>query len=87
MGEAGAGQMQMRSVGMVDRRDQPALAVGGVEIDGLAETLALDQRGKAAAAAGRLQRQRVDALGAVHDPRGAVSARDDLDHVRPVDDL
>ena len=87
MGEAGAGEMQMRSVGMVDRRDQPALAVGGVEVDGLAETLALDQRGQAAAAAGGFQGKRVDAFRAVHDPRGAVGARDHLDHVRPVDDL
>ncbi len=87
MGQAGAGEVQMRGVGMVDRRDQPALAVGGVEIDGLAETLALDQRGEAAAAARRLQRERVDAFRAVHDPRGAVGARHHLDHVRPVDDL
>ena len=87
MGQAGAGQVQMRGVWMVDRRDQPALTVGGVEIDGLAETLALDQRGEAGAAARRLQRERVDAFRAVDDPRGAVGARHHLDHVRPVDDL
>ena len=44
MGQAGAGEMQMRRIGMVDRRVQPALGLGGVEVDRLAEALALDQR-------------------------------------------
>jgi len=45
MGKAGAREMKVRGVGVIDRRDQPALAVGSVEVDGLAEPLALDQRG------------------------------------------
>ncbi len=33
MRQSGAGEMEMRRVGMVDRRQKPALLVGGVEID------------------------------------------------------
>ena len=33
MGEAGAGQVQVRGIGMVDRREQPALGDDRVEID------------------------------------------------------
>ncbi len=52
MRQAGAGQMQVRRVGMIDRRNQPALPVGGLQIDSLAEAFALDQRDKADPAPG-----------------------------------
>ena len=59
MGEAGAGEVQMRRVGMADRRDQPALVDRRRRGRRSRRALALDRaRRRLAAAARRLQRQR-----------------------------
>ena len=46
MGEPGAGEVQMRGVGMADRRHHPPLRIGGLEVDDVAEPALLHDLGE-----------------------------------------
>ena len=87
MGQPGAGEVEMRRIGMADRRRQPPLRVGGGEVDRFAETLRSSSTVEARAGARGLQRQRIDAAGAVDQPGAAADARDDAWISPPVDQL
>ena len=60
MGEARAGQMQMRRIGMGDRRQETAFGIGLFEIDGIAQTMGGNDIGKALAAIGGFHGKRIN---------------------------
>lgn len=76
MGEAGAGQDEMRGIGMVDRRHQPPRFQLGGEIDLAGNAERIDRLRQRPAALDRLQRQRAD-IGDAGDEPGPVLPRRD----------
>lgn len=67
VGQPGPGEVQMGRIGMDDRRGEPSVAIGCIEIHDAPDADPVDQRGERNAAAGRLQRQRVDGTLAIED--------------------
>ena len=61
----------MRRIGMVDRREQPALAEGFEQIDGLTHGQPLYGYLKAQAIVDRAARQLIGGLNAADQPRGS----------------
>ena len=60
MGEPGAGDIKMRRIGMIDRRQHAALGEDRVDADGAAVALGGDQLGQPLAAGDRLLREVID---------------------------
>ncbi|MNL21451.1 hypothetical protein D3C87_1427410 [compost metagenome] len=88
MGQARACQMQMRRIGMGDRRQKATFSVSLFKIDGIAETMGGHNIGKALATIGSFHGQRVNRLSAVDGVRlSAFFANGDGDFATGILDL
>jgi hypothetical protein len=67
MGQARAGQMQMRRIRMGDRRKKCLRIAHRFKIDNIAKTMGLDHRDQRSTRLGRFHGQRIDAGGIVDD--------------------
>ena len=68
MGQAGAGDVAVRRIGVADRGQQTPIGIGSGKIDGLAQAVAAHGVGQALAGGRRLHGQVVDAGGIRHEP-------------------
>ena len=87
MGEAGAGDVDMRGIGVVDRRQDPLLLHRGGEIDRLADAAIGDELAQRRAGLDRLAGEFERGARALHEPAFAARGDDQRALAFFVDDL